>query len=64
MIEQIFFGFLAGIVATLLTPGSEPDEVMLTILVGMAGGWVGGQLGQWLGWYEPGDPAGFLVLQQ
>ena len=61
MIEHLFFGFLVGLLAKLLTPGYEPGEVMLTIGVGMAGGWVGGQLGQWLGWYEFGDPGGFLM---
>jgi len=61
MIEHIFFGFIVGIVAELLTLGYDPGEVIITILLGIAGGWVGGQLGQWLGWYEPGDPAGFLM---
>jgi uncharacterized membrane protein YeaQ/YmgE (transglycosylase-associated protein family) len=25
----------------------------------MAGGWLGGQIGRWPGWYPEGHPAGF-----
>lgn len=42
-------------------PGHDPGGFIVTILLGIAGAWVGGQLGQWLGWYEPGHPAGFFM---
>src|SRR5262249_37144349 len=58
---HIFFGLIVGIVAKLLMPGHDPGGFIVTILLGIAGAWVGGQLGQWLGWYEPGHPAGFVM---
>jgi len=61
MIGHIFFGLIVGIVAKLLMPGHDPGGFIVTILLGIAGAWVGGQLGQWLGWYEPGHPAGFMM---
>ena len=61
MIGHIFFGLLVGIVAKLLMPGHDPGGFLVTILLGIAGAWVGGQLGHWLGWYEPGHPAGFFM---
>jgi uncharacterized membrane protein YeaQ/YmgE (transglycosylase-associated protein family) len=61
MIGHIFFGLIVGIVAKLLTPGHDPGGIIVTIVLGIVGAWVGGQLGQWLGWYEPGHPAGFLM---
>ena len=61
MIGHIFFGLIVGIVAKLLIPGHDPGGFIVTILLGIAGAWVGGQLGQWLGWYEPGHPAGFFM---
>src|SRR5262244_1987215 len=61
MIGHIFFGLIVGIVAKLLMPGHDPGGFIVTILLGIAGAWVGGQLGQWLGWYEPGHPAGFFM---
>ena len=61
MIGHIFFGLIVGIVAKLVMPGHDPGGFIVTILLGIAGAWVGGQLGQWLGWYEPGHPAGFFM---
>ncbi|MFN7920370.1 MAG: GlsB/YeaQ/YmgE family stress response membrane protein [Bryobacteraceae bacterium] len=31
----------------------------MTALLGIVGGWVGGQIGKWVGWYKDGHPAGF-----
>ncbi len=61
MIGHIFFGLIVGIVAKLLMPGHDPGGFIATIFLGIVGAWVGGQLGQWLGWYEPGHPAGFFM---
>ena len=61
MLGHIFFGLIVGIVAKLLMPGHDPGGVIVTILLGIAGAWLGGQIGQWLGWYEAGHPAGFMM---
>ena len=61
ILGQIIVGFITGMVARLLLPGHDPLGIIVTSLVGMAGGWVGAWLGQMLGWYKAGAPAGFLM---
>ena len=57
----ILIGLLAGGIAKLITPGRDPGGCLVTILLGIAGALVAGFLGQALGWYEPGEGAGFLA---
>ena len=59
MIGQALCGLVIGIVAKLLLPGRDPGGFIVTALIGMAGGWVGGRIGRMLGWYEEGHPAGW-----
>jgi uncharacterized membrane protein YeaQ/YmgE (transglycosylase-associated protein family) len=57
----IFFGLIAGFVAKLLMPGRDPGGFIITILLGVAGALLGGFIGQALGLYREGEPAGFLM---
>jgi uncharacterized membrane protein YeaQ/YmgE (transglycosylase-associated protein family) len=57
----IIIGFLAGAIAKAITPGREPSGCIVTILLGIGGALVAGFLGQQLGWYAPGEGAGFLA---
>jgi uncharacterized membrane protein YeaQ/YmgE (transglycosylase-associated protein family) len=59
MIGHAVFGLVVGIVAKLLLPGHDPGGLIVTALVGMIGGSVGGWIGRALGWYPEGHPAGF-----
>ena len=61
MLGHAVFGLIIGIVARFLIPGPTPHGLIVTALVGMAGGWLGGFLGQSLGWYKQGEAAGFLM---
>jgi uncharacterized membrane protein YeaQ/YmgE (transglycosylase-associated protein family) len=45
----IIMGLLAGIVAKLLMPGKDPGGWIITILLGIAGAFVGGYIGSLLG---------------
>lgn len=45
----IVMGLLAGIVAKLLMPGKDPGGWIITILLGIAGAFVGGYIGSLLG---------------
>lgn len=61
IIWTIIIGFLAGIVAKFLTPGSgEVSGFVLTTVLGIIGAFVATYLGQSLGWYEPGEGAGLI----
>ena len=57
----IVFGLIVGAVAKLLMPGRDPGGFFITILLGICGAVAGGFLGRALGFYGPGQPAGFLM---
>ncbi|MEP7353169.1 MAG: GlsB/YeaQ/YmgE family stress response membrane protein [Acidobacteriota bacterium] len=59
MIGQAIVGLIVGIIARFLLPGADGGGMIWTILIGVAGGFVGGQIGKWLGWYKDGHPAGW-----
>ena len=59
MIGHALFGLVVGLVAKLLLPGRDPGGLLVSALIGMVGGWLGGRIGRLFGWYEEGQPAGF-----
>jgi len=61
ILAAIIIGLLVGAVAKLLMPGRDPGGWIITILLGIAGSFVAGFLGRSLGWYQDGQPAGFLA---
>lgn len=61
IIASVFIGLLVGVVAKLLMPGRDPGGWIITILLGLAGSVVAGFLGRGLGWYQDGQPVGFLA---
>jgi uncharacterized membrane protein YeaQ/YmgE (transglycosylase-associated protein family) len=60
-IGWIVFGLIIGIIAKLLMPGRDPGGFIVTILLGIAGALLGGFVGRALGFYAPGEPAGFFM---
>ena len=58
---MLIIGFIVGVVAKFLMPGKDPGGFIITILLGIAGAFVAGFLGRSLGWYQVGDPAGFIA---
>jgi uncharacterized membrane protein YeaQ/YmgE (transglycosylase-associated protein family) len=57
----ILIGFIAGVLAKLITPGdNEPGGFILTTILGIVGAFVATYLGQALGWYEAGQGAGLV----
>jgi uncharacterized membrane protein YeaQ/YmgE (transglycosylase-associated protein family) len=61
IIGWIVIGLLAGGIAKLLMPGKDPGGCIITILLGIAGALLAGFLGRAVGWYGPGDGAGFIA---
>jgi uncharacterized membrane protein YeaQ/YmgE (transglycosylase-associated protein family) len=60
-IWTIIIGFVAGVLAKLLTPGkNEPKGFVLTTILGIVGAFVASFLGQALGFYGRGESAGFI----
>src|ERR1700733_625905 len=61
IVWTIIIGFVAGIVARLLAPGSNnPAGFILTTLLGIAGAFIATWLGQAVGWYRPDQGAGLI----
>ena len=57
----IIIGFIAGVLAKLITPGDkEPSGFILTTILGIVGAFVASYLGQALGWYDAGEGAGLI----
>jgi len=55
----ILMGLIVGIVAKLLMPGKDPGGFFITILIGVAGGFLGGWIGSLLGF---GKVTGFNIV--
>jgi len=54
-------GFFAGVIAKFIMPGkNEPSGFVLTTILGIVGALVASFLGKTLGWYQPGEGAGFI----
>ena len=61
ILSWIVFGLVVGIIAKLLMPGRDPGGFIVTILLGIAGALIGGFLGRAMGFYGPGQSAGWIV---
>ena len=57
----LVIGLVVGAIAKLLMPGRDPGGCIITILLGIAGAFVAGYIGRVVGWYQPGQPAGFIA---
>ena len=57
----IVLGFVIGVMAKLLHPGRENMGFIATIVLGIAGSFLAGAIGQYFGWYRAGEGAGFIV---
>jgi len=58
----IIIGFIIGVIAKFIMPGdkTQPKGFILTSILGIVGSFVATYLGQSVGWYQPGESAGFL----
>jgi uncharacterized membrane protein YeaQ/YmgE (transglycosylase-associated protein family) len=57
----VIIGFVAGIIARFLAPGSNnPSGFILTTLLGIAGAFVATWIGQAIGHYQPDEGAGLI----
>ena len=57
----VLIGFIAGIIARLLSPGpNNPAGFILTVVLGIAGAFLSTFVGQAVGWYRPDQGAGLI----
>ncbi|VEJ20419.1 GlsB/YeaQ/YmgE family stress response membrane protein [Neisseria animaloris] len=57
----IIVGFIIGVLAKFLHPGKENLGFIMTTLLGIGGSLLAGFVGQSAGWYEVGEPAGWIA---
>ncbi len=62
MLWLILVGFVAGILARIISPGpNNPSGFILTTLLGIAGAFLATFIGQQIGHYGPNQGAGFIT---
>ncbi len=60
IISMIVVGFIVGLLARAIMPGDQKFGIILTIILGIVGAIVAGYLGAALGFYRPGEGAGWI----
>ena len=61
IIGTILLGLVVGLLARALLPGDQKMGWILTCVLGVAGSRAASFLGQAMGWYAPGEPAGWIA---
>jgi uncharacterized membrane protein YeaQ/YmgE (transglycosylase-associated protein family) len=61
IIWTILLGLVIGVIAKLIHPGKENMGIIMTIVLGIAGSFLAGIIGQAIGWYKAGEGAGFIA---
>lgn len=54
-------GFVVGLIARAILPGTQSLGIILTAVLGIAGSFLAGFAGKSLGWYAEGEPAGWIA---
>ena len=61
IIVIIIVGFIVGLIARAIMPGKQSMGFILTTVLGIVGAVVAGFLGRTLGWYNAGEPVGWIA---
>ena len=61
IVWTIIIGFLVGLVARFLMPGRDAAGFIITTILGIVGALLATYGGQAIGWYKPGEGAGFIA---
>jgi uncharacterized membrane protein YeaQ/YmgE (transglycosylase-associated protein family) len=57
----IFVGLIVGLIARAVKPGDDKLGWIMTAVLGVAGSFLANFVGQSMGWYKPGAPAGWIA---
>ncbi|HYP81747.1 GlsB/YeaQ/YmgE family stress response membrane protein [Variovorax sp.] len=61
IVWTILIGFVVGLVARAIKPGDDSMGIIATTIAGVLGALAAGYVGQAMGWYAVGEPAGFIA---
>ncbi|MBT2794677.1 MULTISPECIES: GlsB/YeaQ/YmgE family stress response membrane protein [Paraburkholderia] len=60
-IGTVIVGLVVGLIARAVKPGDDRMGLIMTIILGIAGSLIAGYIGRALGWYQPGQAAGWIA---
>ena len=61
LLATLVSGLIIGALAKLVMPGKDPGGIIVTMLLGIAGAFVGSWVGRTLGFYATGQAAGWIM---
>lgn len=61
IIATVVIGLIVGLLARFFMPGRDPMGFILTAVLGIVGAALGSWIGQALGMYRDGEPAGMIM---
>ncbi len=61
VLGTLFIGLIAGFIARAIKPGDDGMGWIMTAILGVAGAFLAGYLGAALGFYQQGEPVGFIA---
>lgn len=61
MLWTLLVGLIVGAIAKMIMPGRDPGGIIVTMIIGVVGAMLAHFIGQGLGWYTEGEPAGFIA---
>ena len=61
ILTTIFVGLIVGFIARAVKPGDDKLGWIMTAVLGVAGSFAASYAGTAMGWYKPGEPAGWIA---
>ncbi|MEO5795696.1 MAG: GlsB/YeaQ/YmgE family stress response membrane protein [Rhodoferax sp.] len=61
LIGTVIVGFVIGLIARAIKPGDDKLGLIMTSVLGIAGSFGASFVGEKMGWYAPGAPAGWIA---
>lgn len=61
LVWTALIGLVVGALAKLIMPGKDPGGILVTMVIGIAGSFLGTFLGRLVGHYQEGQSAGFIM---
>ncbi|MFW7346876.1 MULTISPECIES: GlsB/YeaQ/YmgE family stress response membrane protein [unclassified Pigmentiphaga] len=61
LLGSLLVGLVVGLLARAIKPGDDSMGWIMTIVLGIAGSLIAGYAGRAMGWYQPGEPAGWIA---
>jgi len=61
LLGTLLVGLIVGLLARAIKPGNDDMGWIMTIALGIVGSLIAGYAGRAMGWYQPGEPAGWIA---